>query len=231
MNKFMHLVFIACMALLPHGLFAEVGTIANLLGKIHLKDASGVLTPLKKGDKVDVGSIVVSEAGAYGQIKFIDKGEMIIRPNTEIKINAYSFDKLDAKKDNVEIELVKGGLRRLTGLVGKRGNLEADKTKTPTATVGIRGTVFEALTCNNDCSDIGLANGEYFSTKTGQIAVDNGAGEVVIGAGQFAKVETTITAPGKFESKGKPKALDKDPGMPPFNPPKNLAPEASGCAA
>tara|TARA_B110000305_G_scaffold156292_1_gene172978 strand:- start:2015 stop:2710 length:696 start_codon:yes stop_codon:yes gene_type:complete len=231
MNKLIPFFLIALLTMLPQLVVAEVGTVANLLGKIHLKDASGALSPLKKGDKVEVGSIVVSEEGAYGQIKFVDKGEMIIRPNSEIKINVYSFDKLDAKKDKIEIELVKGGLRRLTGLVGKRGNLDADKTKTPTATVGIRGTVFEALTCNNDCSEIGLTNGEYFATKTGQIAIDNGAGEVVIAAGQFAKASTTITAPGQFKSQGAPKKLDKDPGMPPFNPPKNLAPKVNGCAA
>jgi hypothetical protein len=45
--------------------------------------------------------------------------------------------------DNASFNLVKGGLRSVTGLLGKR-NKEKFAMKTPSATIGIRGTTFIA---------------------------------------------------------------------------------------
>ena len=77
----------------------------------------------------------------------------MLRPNTQLKIEAYSYDERQPQSDNVLISLLKGGMRSVTGLLGRRnpGNF---RVATPSATIGIRGTHFGALVCNNDCQNI-----------------------------------------------------------------------------
>jgi len=120
---------------------------------------------------------------------------------------------------------VKGGLRRLTGLIGKRGDKDADVLRTATATAGIRGTIYDTIQCAGNCEG-GLADGTYFHVKEGEIVVRNDGGEVSVKAGQFAQTTTTFS---------KTTILPKNPGLPPFNPPKSQqetpSQEGSQCAA
>ena len=74
---------------------------------------------------------------------------MTIKPNTRIRIDDYAFDEKEAPKDNSTLALLKGGLRMITGLIGKRGNADALKLGTVTATIGIRGTTFTVDDCVN----------------------------------------------------------------------------------
>ena len=168
---------------------------------------------LKKGDKVSVGDRLMTPEGTFVQIKFFDQGEMIMRPGTEVLIKDYNFEEVNPQADKAEFILAKGGLRRLTGLIGKRGDKSADQFKTPTSTVGIRGTVYEAMVCSQGA--IGcekLDPGEYFACKSGVIEISNAYGSVELKAGQFAE-----------SKKEPPKILDNDPGIPPMNPPKTAA--------
>lgn len=49
------------------------------------------------------------------------------------------------------VRLIKGGLRAITGAIGK-AKPEAVRINTATATVGIRGTSFDARICDSDCA-------------------------------------------------------------------------------
>ena len=94
----------------------------------------------------------------------------------------------------------KGITYGVTGLIGKR-NREAVTFGTVTATIGIRGTHFGALICQNDCGGIptvsGKApeNGLHLDVAAGAIVVKNAAGEQVINAGQFGFVQNANTVP------------------------------------
>lgn len=194
----------------------EVGEVVNLLGILQ-RTAGDKVEQLKKGAKVNVGDILLAKDGSYAQIKFIDKGEMILRPDTEVIISDYGFDLKNPTENKAKLEITKGGLRRLTGLIGKTKRDE-DQLKTPTATVGIRGTVYDSLVCTPTAGDCGdLASGEYFSVKSGSIEVKSPQGNINIPAGKVGNIKQDKNDP---NVKGAPIILDKDPGLPPFNPPK-----------
>ena len=65
------------------------------------------------------------------------------------RIGAYSYG--EAAPESLLLGLLKGGLRVATGLIGKR-NPAAVSFSTPTATIGIRGTEFDARLCEDDCA-------------------------------------------------------------------------------
>ncbi|OWW18774.1 iron dicitrate transport regulator FecR [Noviherbaspirillum denitrificans] len=120
-----------------------VGTVANLSGPLVAKKADGTAKVLAVKSSVEQGDILVAEKDTYARIKFIDDSEITLRPNTQLKIENFSFEADKPEKDSAAFDLVKGGLRAVTGTLGKR-NKEKWGMNTPTATIGIRGTTFIA---------------------------------------------------------------------------------------
>lgn len=119
------------------------GTVINLSGALMAQKADGKVKALGLRSEVEQGDTLVSEKNTYAQIKFIDNSEITLKPNTTFKVEAFSFDAGKPEGDSASFNLVKGGLRSITGLLGKR-NKEKFQLKTPTATIGIRGTTFIA---------------------------------------------------------------------------------------
>lgn len=117
------------------------GTVMHLSGPLLAKRADGTVKILSQKSEVEQGDLLVSEKGTYALIKFIDNSEITLRPNSQFKIENFSFDEAKPEKDSAFFSLIKGGLRSITGLLGKR-NKERFGLNTPTATIGIRGTTF-----------------------------------------------------------------------------------------
>lgn len=119
------------------------GTVINLSGPLMAQKADGKVKVLAARSEVEQGDTLISEKNTYAQIKFIDNSEITLKPNTTFKVEAFAFDAGKPEGDSASFNLVKGGLRSITGLLGKR-NKEKFQLKTPTATIGIRGTTFVA---------------------------------------------------------------------------------------
>lgn len=119
------------------------GTVVNLSGPLMARKADGTVKALSLKSKVENGDTLVSEKDTYARIRFTDNSEITLKPNTQFKIENFSFDEGKPEKDAAVFNLVKGGLRAVTGTLGKRSN-ERFGLNTPTATIGIRGTIFIA---------------------------------------------------------------------------------------
>ncbi|MEH6435748.1 FecR family protein [Massilia sp. DD77] len=119
------------------------GMITRLSGPLLAKKADGSVKVLALRSEIESGDTLVSEKNTYAQIKFVDNSEITLRPGTTFKVEDFSFDQNKPEDDKASYSLVKGGLRSITGLMGKR-NKEKFSLKTPAATIGIRGTTFVA---------------------------------------------------------------------------------------
>ena len=119
------------------------GTIVQLSGPLLAKKADGVARILSMRSEVESGDTLVTEKNTYAMVKFIDNSEITLKPSTTFKVENFSYDAGKPDGDNASFNLVKGGLRSVTGLLGKR-NKEKFAMKTPSATIGIRGTTFIA---------------------------------------------------------------------------------------
>lgn len=119
------------------------GTVRQLSGPLIAKKADGKIKVLALRSEVEQGDTLVSEKNTYALIKFIDNSEVTLRPDSTFKIESFAYDEGKPEGDSATFNLVKGGLRSVTGLMGKR-NKEKFSLKTPTATIGIRGTTFIA---------------------------------------------------------------------------------------
>lgn len=119
------------------------GTIVQLSGPLMAKRADGAVRILSMKSEVESGDTLVTEKNTYAMVKFIDNSEITLKPSTTFKVENFAYDADKPDGDNASFNLVKGGLRSVTGLLGKR-NKEKFSLKTPSATIGIRGTTFVA---------------------------------------------------------------------------------------
>ena len=200
----LHLWRLLCLlALLAWGgaVYAQVvGTVTHLSGVLTAKHADGSTAVLAIQSKIQQGDTLITESNTYTRVKFLDNGEIVLRPGSQLVVKSYLYDADKPEKDSVSISLVKGGLRAVTGLVGKR-NHDAVSFDTPTATIGIRGTHFGALFCQNDCGGVPTAsgstpqNGLHVDVAQGAIVLTNPAGQQVFQTGQFGFVANLNTPP------------------------------------
>lgn len=177
-----------------------VGKVTHLSGTLVAKRADGSTKLISVKSEVLEGDTLSTEQDTYARIKFVDGGEVVLRPGTQLKIAAYSFNQAKPEEDNIFMSMLKGGMRAVTGLVGKR-NRDAVGVQAVTATIGIRGTHFGALFCQNDCGGVPTVsgkppeNGLHLDVAAGAIVVKNAAGEQVINTGQFGFVQSQNTLP------------------------------------
>ena len=69
---------------------------------------------------------------------FLMVQKITLQANSELDIKQYNYQ-IKGKKDQVLLRLATGGLRALTGSIGKNDH-NAYTLDTPVATIGIRGT-------------------------------------------------------------------------------------------
>lgn len=190
-------------------LAAAAGQIQHLSGTLSVQRPDGSVRILSQKSEVNAGDVLTTQKDSYAQINMTDGSSMTLRPNTQVKIESFKFAQDKPQEDNAFFRLVKGGLRTVTGLVGKRGDQDAYKIGTATATVGIRGSSGETLDCTQGCDGVvsggdKIEKGVYHTTYTGSYIMQNESGSQIIGEGQFGFVRDRLTAP---------QILPSDPGL------------------
>jgi hypothetical protein len=123
-------------------------------GTLVAQRADGTIKVLGPKSEVMAGDMLITAKDSYAQVKMDDGAQMTLRPNSNLRIEAFQFNQDAPQADNAIFRLLKGGFRTVTGLIGKRGNADAYKVRASTATIGIRGTDFSSRLCaTKDCKD------------------------------------------------------------------------------
>lgn len=189
-------VMLICMAAsLPWSgpAFADAGQITHLSGALLVRRADGQTRFLSVRSEVREGDILATPDNSYARVRFTDGSDVVLRSNSQLRIDQFKYEEQAPERDSIALSLIKGGMRSITGLLARR-NADRYKLATPTATVGIRGTVFGAQFCNNDCAGIqapsgrALENGLHLDVSDGRIVVTTQAGSREFGIGEFGFV-------------------------------------------
>lgn len=216
-----NLLLVGLMLLASVSFAAPVATITHLSGPLAAHKPSGVVKALSIGSKLDEGDTVVTERRTYARLKFTDGSEVTLKPNSQFKVEKYAYDKTKPGDDAGSFSLIKGGLRTITGQIGKRGSQDSYRMKTPTATIGIRGTIYDAHFCQGSGCGSSIQPGLYLAVADGSVVVTNDAGvqtTLQVKSGQYVYVKDAMTPPVVLPSR---------PNIP-FNPPPSVGASASG---
>lgn len=116
------------------------GVIELSEGTVSIVDAQGQTRMPQVRDKLIEGDTVVTGRDGEVHIRTDDNGFVAVRPSTKFRIDAYAAH-ADINDKSVTSLLV-GSVRSITGWIGKL-NPDAYAIKTPSATIGVRGTDHE----------------------------------------------------------------------------------------
>ncbi|PPD53656.1 MAG: hypothetical protein CTY10_08395 [Methylotenera sp.] len=137
----------ACMLVSPLTFAKSVGTVTFKTGNPTITHADKTTSAAEKNTVLNAGDTIDTGNGRL-QLSLIDGGKVSLQPNTVYKINKYEFSGKEDGSEYAFTELVKGGLRTVSGLIGHK-NRDRYQLKTAVATIGIRGTEFTVNFYNN----------------------------------------------------------------------------------
>lgn len=165
------------------GYTAPAARVDFATGDVRAIGPNGQARTVLKGTQIEQGETISTNNGR-AQLRFTDGAYVSLQPQSEFRIDQYRFD---GKQDGSEkgfFSLIKGGLRTITGLVG-RSNKNNYQVTTSVATIGIRGTEY---TIQYGQSIVGTV-GE------GEINVCNGAGCLSVTNGESYYVQSQEIKP------------------------------------
>lgn len=153
----------------------SAGKIETLKGDV-TATLAGETRTLSKGDSVYANELITTKAKALAEIEFADESNFILGPNSEFKIDKFSYNKPNTE-NKISTKLVKGAFRFVTGLIA-RYKPDSMEISTAVATIGIRGTTV-AVEAEATSATVVLEEPEDKSRKTA-IEVSNEFGSVYI---------------------------------------------------
>lgn len=163
-----------------------IGKVVALQGSVIAKTGSAERA-LSSNSDVFVKELIVVAIDALAQIQFTDGGIINLIGGTEYRINTYKYQKT-FQRDQSSSELLKGGFRALSGSIAKT-NPKNFEVRTPSATIGLRGTILEVVLDNETV---------YVGVEAGKAEVKNRLGSVMVGVGektQFVVIPGSSTPP------------------------------------
>ncbi|MDQ5945248.1 MAG: hypothetical protein QG619_668 [Pseudomonadota bacterium] len=174
------------------------GRVEEVQGDARIYDPASNMRPAKIGEIVNEGDSIVTGADGEVHLAMEDEGQIALRPNTRMRIAKYKAE--GGSSDTSIIALVQGALRSVTGWIGKY-NPKGYAIRTPTATIGVRGTDHETMVIAKGGSD-GEA-GTYDKVNHGATLLSTQHGQTEVRPNQAGFVS--------LSGKSKPRVLSSVP--------------------
>jgi hypothetical protein len=151
--------------------------VTDVSGTVTVQVGASTPRALRLGDQVNQGDTVVTGASSSVVLKFDDGQVAALTANSRMLVSTYRYDRT-ANSGNILLSLVQGGMRAVTGLIGKNSP-QAVSYRAATATIGIRGTDV-VITTNGKDVVVAVNDGAVSFTYQGQT--------ITIPAGQAASI-------------------------------------------
>lgn len=174
------------LVLLPLQALADAGEIRFVQGSVNIQLANGKTTQAQRGSKIAEGDIIITGSTGYAQLTMSDDTVIAVRPDTQLKVETYRYSGKEDGNEKSVFGLLRGGFRTITGWIGRK-NKDAYLVRTPTATIGIRGTDHESLYIpvpGPGQTSIGEP-GTYDRVNTGQTVIQTSGGRIELNANQI----------------------------------------------
>ncbi len=178
----------------------SVGTPPNHIGTATVVIGTATATRgaqtrrLVRGSKVFQDEWLETASASLVQVRFLDKTVTTVGPETELVLDSFAYD-TQSTKGKVLLEMTRGVMRFVTGILSPK----AYRITTPTATIGIRGTVFDVVV----------------NPQTGATSAVLHKGEIVVH--NLVGMEQAIKTPGFASMVSSRRAIPSKPIAPPLD--------------
>lgn len=187
------------------------GSVILSIGHNEAQGADGSARVLSRQSEIYASDLIRTGARGQLQIRFSDGSRLSLKPNTEFRIEAYAFDRERPEEGKAFYQLLKGGMRTLSGQIGK-ADPENYRVDAVVATIGIRGTYYGLSLCDSQCAQrTGSEQGLAGEVLDGRIVVESATSRSEVGSDQFFFVASE--RPGEIDVVNEaPAALQSDSG-------------------
>lgn len=137
----------------PAAVPAPVATAKAVDGTVYAVRADGSWRILAEKSPLLVGETLHTSRNSTINLLFTDGGQTLVRPDSSVQVQAYHFDESAPAQDQLALQLLRGGLRAITGRIGKRGDPNAYGLRVADAQVQVRGTDYTVRLCERACAE------------------------------------------------------------------------------
>lgn len=181
-----------CLALcvgMPMPAAAAIGEIFYTEGRVQVKRGDAQVDA-GRGYALESGDVVLTGASSQVRMRLNDESYFALPGNSTFKIDQFSVSAAGRKRQpsTAIFSLLRGGLRTVSGLVGSWSK-DTYRVNTPVVTMGIRGTEYSVLYCNNN-SCPGAPDGGFVEVLDGGVSASNKDGSLDLDQGQWGEVRS-----------------------------------------
>ena len=170
---------------------------ANEIGQVKILIDYGYSTapgaskgPIYVRDDVVADSLLETVRDGRMDIEFNDKTQLIVGPGSTVKLDRFVYDPNKSAGD-VAVSMSRGVLRFVTGRLASKSY----KIKTPSATLGVRGTDFVVAVDEAGATTVSVLDGEVEMTSEGGDDASVSAGSTGSTSGTGVSVSSTTGLP------------------------------------
>ena len=159
--------------------------ISAMRGEVVVMSHGQRVVPRVNGD-VNIGDHITVGSNGWVTLRFSDGGSFTLRGGSDFTVDRYQYSTAKTEKnDGLLVTLFKGSMRAISGLVSKK-NRKNYAIRTPTATVGVRGTDHDVMVVTE--AGEGVEPGTYDRVNDGETVLQTEKGEIRIQKGQVGSV-------------------------------------------
>ncbi|MFC1749998.1 FecR domain-containing protein [Pseudomonadota bacterium] len=165
----------------------QAGMVIIAAGEVSAQKDGQSDRALKRRSKFYTGETIIVGSNGKAQVRFLDGTILSLKSDTELRIEAFSYNDKERTDDANIVTLLKGGFRTITGAVAKK-NPANHQVNTPVATIGVRGTNYS----------VAIDESVYVGVWDGIVFVENDVGSIELGKRldfSYAEISSTNTAP------------------------------------
>ena len=168
------------------------GRVVAAAGEVSI-ERNAQRSPAPVGTQVAVGDTIHLGRQSNAQIRFSDDSVMALGSETSLNVSEYLFEGAAPENQRVLFNLITGGMRTVTGLIG-RLNKSNYRLRTVSATVGIRGTAYAACqACTGIDGTVLPGTTVGFSEGSGVLSTE--AGELLLATGESGYAADAVSLP------------------------------------
>lgn len=198
------------------------GKIFKSKGQVHATAVGGEKRPMRAKSEIFTGDTLETGKRSISKVRLDDGAFFVLRPQTTFTVDQYSFKGAGAAGNTSSFKLAKGGVRFVSGEIGKGKGENKVALKSPTSTISLLGTdifmfsdgkttytvVFDGAVRKKSSS-----GGATQIINTGEVSYTNKEGKTVkkkLSATQLNKIINKVNSETNLNEKNAANALPQD---------------------
>lgn len=123
---------------------AAAGEVVFVSGSASQQLRSGATRAVEKSLKLGEGDVIQTHSDAYVYVRMVDAGLLVVRPQSRLRIDRWSYDAKQPELSEIKYTLESGVARYVSGR-GSQAAKDKFRFNTSLAAIGVRGTDFTVL--------------------------------------------------------------------------------------